>query len=76
MKPPQSDVQELANKIDRERFAHDRLIRKLEEERDEAYAALRVIRKGYGGQLADEECGCGDCETLLKIDALLKKQES
>ena len=72
---PKSDIQELADKIDRERFESKLLIRKLALERDEAYNALKVIRKAYGGQLADEECGCGDCEVLLKIDAIIKKQE-
>ena len=49
--------------------------RKMERERDEAYAALISLRNGYGGQLADDECGCNDCEALLKIDAVLKKHE-
>ena len=50
-------------------------VTKLERERDEAYAALISLRNGYGGQLADDECGCDDCEVLLKIDAVLKKHE-
>ena len=52
--------------------------RKLERERNEAYAALISLRKGYGGQLADyadDECKCTDCEVLRKIDAVLKKHE-
>ena len=51
------------------------IARKMERERDEAYAALISLRNGYGGQLADDECGCDDCEALLKIDAVLKKHE-
>lgn len=34
--------------------------------------ALRVIRSGYGGQVADPDCGCEDCEFLVKIDKALQ----
>jgi hypothetical protein len=52
--------------------------RRLERERDEAYAALISLRNSYGGQLADyadDECKCTDCQVLRKIDAVLKKHE-
>lgn len=51
------------------------LARKLERERDVAYAALHSIREGYGGQKVDEECGCDDCNFLRPIDAIIKKKE-
>jgi len=53
--------------------------RKLERERDEARferdrlaVVLQNIRSGYGGQIPDPTCDCGDCEFLITIDNALQ----
>ena len=55
------------------------IARKLECERDEARgqrdrlaAVLQSIRAGYGGQVADPDCDCGECEFLISIDNALQ----
>ena len=46
--------------------------RKLERERDAAYAVLKSVREGYGGQVTDDGCTCDSCEFLRPIDAIIK----
>jgi hypothetical protein len=42
------------------------------EQRDRLAEALQEIRSGYGGQVTDPDCNCGDCEFLIKIDEALQ----
>lgn len=73
---PETDAYKATN--DHSTYGWSEFARQLERERDEAYAALISLRKGYGGQLADyadDECKCTDCEVLRKIDTVLKKHE-
>ena len=46
----------------------------LTEQRDRLAEALQNIRSGYGGQITDPDCGCEDCEFLIKIDKALQFQ--
>ena len=46
----------------------------LTEQRDRMAEALQNIRSGYGGQITDPDCGCEDCEFLIKIDKALQFQ--
>ena len=41
-------------------------------QRDRLAAVLQSIRDGYGGQVADPDCDCGECEFLISIDNALK----
>jgi len=42
------------------------------EQRDRLATILQNIRSGYGGQIPDPTCDCGDCEFLIKIDNALQ----
>ena len=44
----------------------------LTEQRDRLAKILHNIRSGYGGQIPDPDCHCGDCEFLIKIDTALQ----
>jgi biotin synthase-related radical SAM superfamily protein len=44
----------------------------LKRERDKLAEVLQSIRSGYGGQMTDPDCGCGDCEFLIRIDEALQ----
>ena len=44
----------------------------LTEQRDRIANVLHNIRSGYGGQIPDPDCHCGDCEFLIKIDTALQ----
>ena len=44
----------------------------LREQRDKLAEVLRRVRDGYGGQVADPDCGCEDCEFLRPIDKALQ----
>ena len=44
----------------------------LTEQRDRLAKILENIRSGYGGQIPDPDCYCGDCEFLIKIDTALQ----
>lgn len=44
------------------------------EQRDRLAKILQNIRSGYGGQIPDPDCHCGDCEFLIKIDKALQFQ--
>jgi hypothetical protein len=41
-------------------------------ERDRLANVLQNIRSGYGGQIPDPDCYCGDCEFLINIDTVLR----
>jgi hypothetical protein len=56
---------EFAQQLERERD-------KAREQRDKLAEVLRNIRAGYGGQITDPDCGCDDCEFLIKIDTALQ----
>ena len=45
---------------------------RLKEQRDRLAAVLQDIRDGYGGQVADPNCDCGDCAFLIPIDEALQ----
>lgn len=45
---------------------------KLERERNRLANVLKNIRSGYGGQIPDPDCYCGDCEFLINIDTVLR----
>jgi hypothetical protein len=45
---------------------------KVTEQRDRLAKILHNIRSGYGGQIPDPDCHCGDCEFLIKIDTALQ----
>ena len=47
---------------------------KVTEQRDRIANVLQNIRSGYGGQMTDPNCGCEDCEFLIKIDKALQFQ--
>jgi len=55
------------------KLAHDTAIelREAREQRDALAAILTEIRAEYGGQVADPDCECRDCEFLLRIDKAL-----
>jgi len=42
------------------------------EQRDRLAVILQNIRSGYGGQIPDPTCDCGDCEFLITIDNTLQ----
>lgn len=42
------------------------------EQRDRLATILQNIRSGYGGQIPDPTCDCGDCEFLITIDNALQ----
>jgi hypothetical protein len=44
----------------------------LKRERDKLAEVLQSIRAGFGGQITNPDCGCGDCEFLIKIDTALQ----
>jgi hypothetical protein len=46
--------------------------RELVEQRDRLATILQNIRSGYGGQIPDPTCDCGDCEFLITIDNALQ----
>ena len=46
----------------------------LTQQRDRLAKILQNIRSGYGGQITDPDCGCEDCEFLIKIDKALQFQ--
>ena len=54
-----------ARKMERER-------NEAREQRDRLATILQNIRSGYGGQIADPTCDCGDCEFLITIDNALQ----
>ena len=47
---------------------------KVTEQRNRLANVLQNIRSGYGGQITDPDCGCEDCEFLIKIDKALQFQ--
>ena len=56
---------EFAEKLERERD-------EAREQRDRLANVLQNIRSGYGGQIPDPDCYCGDCEFLINIDTVLR----
>ena len=61
----------LADMRDRALFA-ERELSAVTEQRDRLAVVLQNIRSGYGGQIPDPTCDCGDCEFLIKIDNALQ----
>jgi hypothetical protein len=47
-------------------------LQEITEQRDRLAVILQDIRSGYGGQIPDPTCDCGDCEFLIKIDNALQ----
>ena len=56
---------DFARKLERELTA-------VTEQRDRLAVVVQGIRSGYGGQIPDPTCDCGDCEFLIKIDNALQ----
>ena len=58
-----------------DKFLRDHVLSELSkvtEQRDRLANVLKNIRSGYGGQITDPDCGCEDCEFLIKIDKALQ----
>jgi hypothetical protein len=58
-----------------DQYSEDESLCKLHEvteQRDGMATILQNIRSGYGGQIPDPTCDCGDCELLIKIDNALQ----
>ena len=65
----------MLNIIDRAAHGRAAAIRERDEargQRDRLAAVLNSIRDGYGGQVADPDCDCGECEFLISIDNALQ----
>jgi hypothetical protein len=57
------------------RYASEKLeldLADMTEQRDRLATILQNIRSGYGGQIPDPTCDCGDCEFLITIDNALQ----
>jgi hypothetical protein len=48
--------------------------RKLERERDAAFAILKRVRSGYADARVDDGCECEECVFIRSLDAILNKQ--
>jgi len=58
-----------------DQYSEDESLCKLHEvteQRDRLATILQNIRSGYGGQIPDPTCDCGDCEFFLTIDNALQ----
>jgi len=58
-----------------DQYSEDEILCKLQEiteQRDRLATILQNIRSGFGGQIPDQNCDCGDCEFLIKIDNALQ----
>lgn len=63
---------ELAKRLERERDEAREQLTAVTEQRDRLATILQGIRSGYGGQIPDPTCDCGDCEFLITIDNALQ----
>jgi len=58
-----------------DQYSEDEILCKLQEiteQRDRLAVVVQGIRSGFGGQIPDPTCDCGDCEFLIKIDNALQ----
>jgi len=71
---PETDNLARRNHVVPTEFAQqlERELATVTEQRDRLAEALQSIRDGYGGQMTDPDCGCGDCEFLIQIDEALQ----
>jgi len=63
---------QVSSRLERERDEAREQLTAVTAQRDRLATILQNIRSGFGGQIPDPTCDCGDCEFLIKIDNALQ----
>jgi hypothetical protein len=68
-------IHSCSNECKRPNCVLRRELAKATKQRDALAGVVLDIRAGYGGQIADPDCCCADCELLGKLDSALATLE-